>query len=244
MFLRPAASALAVLCASLLVPVAAGAQTASRPPPQPGRTPPPAADADTEGEALRRQILQEVEGRFDTVKEEIRDEIRAAVTSANAAQAWEEEFAQTRPELEFFEAHGYFRTRMELLDQFDLGQEAEGGPTIYPDDPIQPDRSTNAFADLRLRFEPTLNISEEVRIKAQIDFLDNVILGSSPDYGSRAGYMFLVEGQRPPQYAENSWTDSIEVKRAWAEVRTPFGELRFGRMGTHWGLGVLANDGN
>jgi uncharacterized protein (TIGR04551 family) len=245
MFLRSAATALAVLSASLLVPLAAAAQaTTARPPPKPGRTPPPAAVTDPEGEALRRQILEEVEGRFDTVKEEIRDEIRAAVTSANAAQAWEEEFAETRPELEFFEAHGYFRTRMELFDQFDLGHEAEGGPTIYPDDPIQPDRSTNAFADLRLRFEPTLNISEEVRIKAQIDLLDNVLLGSSPDYGSRAGYMFAVEGQRPPQYAENSWTDSIAVKRAWAEVRTPFGELRFGRMGTHWGLGMLANDGN
>jgi uncharacterized protein (TIGR04551 family) len=265
MFLRPAATPLAVLCASLLVPLAASAQPV-RPGAKPNKAPPqaqtqapapapapaaapgqaPAATAtprtDAEREALRREILQDVEGRFDTVKEEIRDEVRAAVTSANAAQSWEEEFRETRPELEFFEAHGYLRTRMELFDKFNLGQDPDR--SIYPTDPIHPDANTQAFADLRLRFEPTLNVAEQVRIKAQVDILDNVVLGSTPDYGSRAGYSFLVEGQRPPQYAENSWTDSIAVKRAWAEVRTPFGELRFGRMGTHWGLGVLANDGN
>ncbi len=242
MFLRPAVAAAAVLCAALLVPHVASAQGAPRSRPTPGQTP---RSSDPEREALRKEILAELEGRFDTVKEEIRDEVRAAVTSANAAQAWDEEFEETRPELEFFEAHGYFRTRMELFDKFDLGQRDRAGtPTIYPDDPVDSDRSTNAFADLRLRFEPTLNVAEQVRIKAQIDLLDNVVLGSSPDHGSRSGYSFFANGQRPPQYGDNSWTDSIVVKRAWAEVRTPFGELRFGRMGTHWGLGVLANDGN
>jgi len=34
------------------------------------------------------------------------------------------------------------------------------------------------------------------------------------------------------------------VKRVWAKVNTQLGELVFGRMGYHWGLGVLHNDGN
>lgn len=34
------------------------------------------------------------------------------------------------------------------------------------------------------------------------------------------------------------------MKRVWGEVSTPVGILRFGRMGSHWGLGVLHNDGN
>ena len=42
----------------------------------------------------------------------------------------------------------------------------------------------------------------------------------------------------------NSVYDSIHVKRAWAEVRTPFGELRFGRMPSHWGIGMLVNNGD
>ena len=35
-----------------------------------------------------------------------------------------------------------------------------------------------------------------------------------------------------------------EYSRAWAEVGTPFGQLRFGRMPAHWGLGIYANDGS
>src|SRR6185369_16245788 len=42
----------------------------------------------------------------------------------------------------------------------------------------------------------------------------------------------------------NSVRDSIRVKRAWAEYATPVGELRFGRMPNHWGLGILNNAGD
>ena len=34
------------------------------------------------------------------------------------------------------------------------------------------------------------------------------------------------------------------MKRAYGEVSTPVGILRFGRMGSQWGLGMLHNDGN
>ena len=44
--------------------------------------------------------------------------------------------------------------------------------------------------------------------------------------------------------AQNSNQDSIVVKRVWGEYTTPIGLLRFGRMPNHWGLGMLANDGN
>ena len=36
-------------------------------------------------------------------------------------------------------------------------------------------------ANLRLRLEPTLNVTDQVRIHAQIDVLDNTIMGSTPD---------------------------------------------------------------
>ena len=37
--------------------------------------------------------------------------------------------------------------------------------------------------------------------------------------------------------------DSIRVKRLWAEVMTPLGQLRVGRMPSHFGMGLLANEG-
>ena len=48
------------------------------------------------------------------------------------------------------------------------------------------------------------------------------------------------QGQIPPSDGFNALKDSILVKRVWGEVMTPLGLLRFGRMGSQWGLGLLA----
>ena len=48
----------------------------------------------------------------------------------------------------------------------------------------------------------------------------------------------------PPTSGVNGLEDSLRVKRAWAEYATPLGELRFGRMPNHWGLGMLFNAGD
>ena len=37
---------------------------------------------------------------------------------------------------------------------------------------------------------------------------------------------------------------SIRAKRAWAEIDTEFGSLRFGRMPWHFGRGMTYNDGS
>jgi uncharacterized protein (TIGR04551 family) len=123
-------------------------------------------------------------------------------------------------------------------------------------------------ANIRFRLEPTLNITDQVRIHAQIDVLDNTILGSTPD--SLAGIQgfnrppsmlagsstisptsmpgvapsaFLSTTQDPPQIGQNGFVSSIVAKRAWAEVDSEFGSLRFGRMPWQWGRGLFYNDG-
>jgi uncharacterized protein (TIGR04551 family) len=104
-------------------------------------------------------------------------------------------------------------------------------------------------ADMRLRLEPTINVSEQVRIYTQIDVFDNIALGSTPaglsDSGTSAEVPMAAfsDSQAAPVAGRNSSTPAILVKRAWAEVGTPVGQLRFGRMPSHWGLGLLANDG-
>jgi hypothetical protein len=54
----------------------------------------------------------------------------------------------------------------------------------------------------------------------------------------------LTYTQTPPRSGINSLQDSILVKRAWAEYTTPVGQLRFGRMPDHWGLGIYRNAGD
>jgi uncharacterized protein (TIGR04551 family) len=95
-------------------------------------------------------------------------------------------------------------------------------------------------------------LSEDVRIKMTLDVLDNTIAGDAPGtyYGANSlgdaagaeGTFFagtLVPGE------EAGMGDSIKARRAWAEVRNrDLGELRFGRMPMHWGLGMLYNAGD
>jgi uncharacterized protein (TIGR04551 family) len=119
---------------------------------------------------------------------------------------------------------------------------------------------TQAGANLRFRLNPELHISDNLRVMSQIDLLDNLVLGSTPEgYANspaasggyavekRAGTTPLGafdSSQSPPSAGQNSFRDSVRVKRVWAEYMTPVGQLRFGRMPSHWGLGILANSGD
>ncbi|MBN2495816.1 MAG: TIGR04551 family protein [Deltaproteobacteria bacterium] len=162
-----------------------------------------------------------------------------------------DEASPAKPPLNLLDLHGYFRLRGDLMDGLDLGlyprSDLERG-AYYPQFPRSATNRTDtlAGANMRFRLEPTVNISEDVRINAQIDMLDNLVLGSTPEGYPKSAYYPLVafsQGQAPPQAGLNSIRDSILVKRVWGEVMTPLGLLRFGRMGSQWGLGLLANDG-
>jgi uncharacterized protein (TIGR04551 family) len=117
-----------------------------------------------------------------------------------------------------------------------------------------------AGANMRFRLSPELHISDNLRVVSQIDLFDNLVLGSTPSGynnqpGQDGGYSvtprndyaplgFYDDTQVPPSAGKNSVIDSIRVKRAWAEYASPVGELRFGRMPFHWGLGMLFNSGD
>jgi uncharacterized protein (TIGR04551 family) len=199
------------------------------------------------------------------------------------------------------ELHGYFRTRAELFHNFSLGRVSSTGnqqylfPMPVDNSYLGPDGNqhvvgvcgnsttgipssqcndkTESGANLRLRLSPEIHISDNLRILTQIDLLDNLVLGSTPDAYSMqpagtttttstasgvrypTGYQpsavngyapigLLTTTQSTPTAGVNSWTNSIDVKRVWGEYMTPVGELRFGRMPGHWGLGMVENSGD
>jgi uncharacterized protein (TIGR04551 family) len=188
---------------------------------------------------------------------------------------------QREKALQFFQLNGYIRFRTYLFHALNLGfyEGATGpkSPFFIPFSEIgqlgknnPPPGVTNApascaardkadcrtdnltSADMRLRLEPTINVSEQIRVKAQLDIFDNLVLGSTPE-----GYYLnqnartqdvpvtaFSKTQVAPEAGVNSVFSSVRAKRAWAEVKTPFGELRFGRMPSHWGMGMLVNNGD
>jgi uncharacterized protein (TIGR04551 family) len=131
------------------------------------------------------------------------------------------------------------------------------------DDPSHLDfackNNTQTGANLRFRLNPEIHISDNLRVVSQIDLLDNIVMGSTPSGysmqpgssgyapGARSDYepqSFADQSTSPPRSGINSLSDSVHVKRVWGEYSTPVGELRFGRMPNHWGLGMVNNSGD
>ncbi len=109
------------------------------------------------------------------------------------------------------------------------------------------------MANMRLRLAPEIHVNDSISVHTQIDIYDNLILGSTPQGGS----LTAAQGSSPwapitaqsqtqvPPSGTNSLVPAITVSRAWAEVNNAtLGQLRFGRMPWHWGLGILSNAGN
>ncbi len=124
---------------------------------------------------------------------------------------------------------------------------------------------TQSGANMRFRVNPELHISDNLRIMSQFDVFDNMVLGSTPDsysmhpytgtgnqnngyqssgYNTFAPVGIFTTTEGPPTSGINSLSNSVAFKRAWAEYMTPVGQLRFGRMPSQWGLGILANSGD
>jgi uncharacterized protein (TIGR04551 family) len=120
---------------------------------------------------------------------------------------------------------------------------------------------TQTGANLRFRLNPELHISDNLRVLSQIDILDNVVMGSTPPGysfqpgGADPGYQTVQRSGYyangvfddtivPPTSGVNSLSNSIHVKRVWAEYATPIGQLRFGRMPDHFGLGIVRHSGD
>lgn len=124
---------------------------------------------------------------------------------------------------------------------------------------------TESGANMRLRLDPEIIISDNLRIVSEVDLLDNVVMGSTPDSSasqpagsmssSTTGYQsagtnayaptsFFATTQGVPTAGVNSTTNSISVHRVWAEYMTPVGQVRFGRMPSQWGLGMVDNAGD
>ncbi|HVV88474.1 MAG TPA: TIGR04551 family protein [Kofleriaceae bacterium] len=166
-----------------------------------------------------------------------------------------------RKKFQVISLDGYLRTRGDWFKHLHLGfndDPDEGGAPFPPtqsciDAGLGADTCKDTFktSNLRLRLEPTIQLSETVTVHTQLDLLDNIVLGSTPagvyrDGTSGSGTTPLGAfsgGQTTPEAASNGLAQSIAVRRAWAEVSTALGFIKFGRMPDHFGLGMVANSG-
>lgn len=143
-----------------------------------------------------------------------------------------------------FTSHGYYRNRTVVTENLDTQKPDRSG--AYDNNRF----GMISYGQMRLRLLPDLKLNDFLSIHAQFDILDDVLYGTkdtqqidvlSPVMGTislpaGAGSISMVGGVAGAN-------QSINVRRAWAEVLTPIGKLKFGRQPSNWGLGIFQNDG-
>lgn len=155
-----------------------------------------------------------------------------------------------------FSANGYYRVRLEYSHDLDLQRPNTG---IVPGDL---DNNTNdrfgtiTFGQQRFRLDPHLKINDNISLQGQIDFLDNLLFGTSDVqtlsvFNPLEGTVKLSPANGPfgvigPTAGDplGSGGGNVNVRRLWVEILTPAGQFRIGRQPSHWGLGIFTNDGN
>jgi uncharacterized protein (TIGR04551 family) len=130
--------------------------------------------------------------------------------------------------------NGYLRVRAEDLYNLDLDRGlTPSGQPLFPVPLGNASSQAIGYADMRLRTDIAVYApGGMVAVKARIDALDNVALGSN------------AQGIPNQASTQLSPADALRVKRAYGEALTPLGLLAAGRMGSSWGLGMLTNGGD
>lgn len=92
----------------------------------------------------------------------------------------------------------------------------------------------NWFVHHWLRITPRLQVQERLELIGQVDVVTGMLLGPKAiDSGADA----------TPRNDYNGF-NNVQFRWLYAQYSLPFGVVRVGQQPNHWGMGILANDGN
>jgi uncharacterized protein (TIGR04551 family) len=135
---------------------------------------------------------------------------------------------------------GHLRLRSAFMHDLDLGRgPSSDGAVLWPSG----DDGFTTGHDLRVRLAPSIFLGDSVRLFLEVDVLDNVALGARPRFTPFGETPALVAAS-PFQEPLSAVDGAFRVRTAMAEAILPVAVISAGRMPSHFGLGIAANDGN
>ena len=141
-----------------------------------------------------------------------------------------------------FHLHGYYRARYNWIQNTPLSSPGGFPP---PAGTKQNAQDTN-YGYMRLRLEPEVVYGPNpdlpiARLQVTIDGFDNVVFGDNARVFNVP--LFSVD-QSVTTVDGTDLRDTLKLERAWIEFLVPVGQMRVGRMESHFGVGLLTHAGN
>ena len=136
------------------------------------------------------------------------------------------------PDAYRFFVHGEHQIRFQVQRSFPLVATASAinqKPGL-----VEQSLGQNQFLHHWLRLTPRLQLRDTVELVGQIDLVTGLIAGDKAR-DSRA--------DETPRDTYNGFSN-VQPRWLYAEWRLPFGLVRIGQQPNHWGMGILANDGD
>jgi hypothetical protein len=136
------------------------------------------------------------------------------------------------PDLVRFQMHGEYQLRYQTMSSFPL----DVSTTVLQAHPnaIADSLGQNNFATHWLRFTPRLQVRDNVQIVGQIDLVTGLVLGDQAHD---------VSADQTPRDSYNGFSN-VQPRWLYADLTTKVGVFRVGQQPSHWGMGILANDGD
>ncbi len=215
---------------------AAVAQPAS--PAKPGpKTAPPKPDAIVkDGDKVVGTV---VDGKFIPAEEDIPKRVEKPAKDGFLERFVLESARTTSlpldPDFLIFSLHGEYELRFRALTDLPLTAPIRGAlPTDDGSEPEDPGLlGQNFYLYHWLRLNGRIVFRDDIIGVAQIDVPRGMVVGQTTQF---------VDRSRDP-LSELNWYD-VHPRELYVEFRSPIGLFRVGQQTSHWGQGILANDGN
>src|SRR5207237_4327009 len=125
-----------------------------------------------------RQVMEEVRRELQKTKDEVKQETAWVEQDSQARVQDSEAVESLKQRVNLFQPHGYLRMRGEFFNNMRLGRGADpAGFFLFPGPFIGTGgNNSQSDADFRLRFEPTLALSEDLPLSFLADIPDTVLV--------------------------------------------------------------------
>jgi hypothetical protein len=126
-----------------------------------------------------------------------------------------------------FSVHGEYQLRFRAYSDLPLQQPIGAAPGVSED------LGSNYHLYHWLRIKPVFQYQKAFKVVGEIDIPRGMIVGDTTDQ----------VGAATDPLDEERWYD-VFPRQLYMQYLTPIGLLRIGHQTSHWGMGILANDGD